>query len=766
MVSRICCTTAGRVPGLPNSIRYNERAGIQASNKIVTARSRSIFALILGAGMNCLAQQTPEPQPTVLRVDTSAVTVDVIVTDRKGHHVPGLGATDFSLFEDNTPQKIATFIPPPAHAEYSAAKGYEGTAVAVNSRAPSASPGQAAPPQLITLVIDIGDLQFEHLKQACTAASRFTEKTIAAGNSVAVYAVDTSLHLAVPFTNDRQRAVGVLEKIGNRVPFGRLTASEGALTQTSIADLLTSIHPLPESATGKGTRNTPERMLQEEINREAMQDMKMAQSWLVIASSFQARAVFMALRALALGYRTLPGRKSVVVFSGGFPHSKLAEAEMQAVIDAANRANVAIYVIDAAGLNSGRSGALVGAQMQRPDITDGSRAVQNIGDLRDKDSQAGGISRHEWAQTMGSPLYGDLGLVADKTGGFLVKDTNDPAPALDRVEHDAGEFYTLVYYPSNHTYDGAFRAIKVELSERGYKIRYRQGYWALPPGHDVMMTPAAAQLLAAVESGDRKPSFAPQLNAVVVPAPDGRFGIAAAVSMPGKLVRFDKLKGQRVAGVSLLLVARDERGELLSIQERYADVRLKPEDHAAFSSRTFNLQGHVPIPELAPVSVQAIVRFADGTLGISERENLRPVPASLKLRLTNLLLSDHQEDSECPTDPLNPLCVKGVRISMPAQPQFARTTPLLIYFGMLGLEVGDDQRPALSVSFRLGSEDALKPVKAEKLFITPGSTPNTFLALGSFDLRALQPGKYTLEMTAEDKIQHAQAKETTAFFVQ
>jgi len=32
---------------------------------------------------------------------------------------------------------------------------------------PSASTEQAVPPQLITLVIDTGDMQFEHLKQAC-----------------------------------------------------------------------------------------------------------------------------------------------------------------------------------------------------------------------------------------------------------------------------------------------------------------------------------------------------------------------------------------------------------------------------------------------------------------------------------------------------------------------------------------------------------------------------------------------------------------------
>src|SRR5256885_289419 len=62
---------------------------------------------------------------------------------------------------------------------------------------------------------------------------------------------------------------------------------------------------------------------------------------------------------------------------------------------------------------------------------------------------------------------------------------------------------------------------------------------------------------------------------------------------------------------------------------------------------------------------------------------------------------------------------------LPAQ---TRATPLLIYFGMLGLELGDNQRPALSVSFRLGFGDAFKSVNAEKLFITAGSTPNSFLA--------------------------------------
>ena len=722
-----------------------------------------VCLLILCGGAGCLAQQQPE---LVIKTESAAVAVDVIVTDHKGRHVQGLSSGDFKLYEDNTPQRIASFLPPPARAEVRHAAG---SPVATTQQAATTAQSAAGPPQLITLVIDTGDLQFEHLKQACVAASKFAERTIGAGNLVAVYWVDTSLHLAAPFTEDRQRVADVLDKLGRRAPFGRLSAREGQLTETGVADLLASIRPVPgppPAAGGKTGRATSEQLLQEELNREANEEMKMAMSWQVIASSFQARAVFMALRALAVGYRSLPGRKSVVVFSGGFPHSKLAESEMQGVIDAANRANVAIYIIDASGLNSARRGGLMSADKQTPDITDGREAVQNIAKLRDKDSQSGGINRFEWAQTLGSDLRGDLGLVAEKTGGFLVKDTNDFGPGLDRVEEDASEFYTLVYYPSNRNYDGAFRSIKVELAERGYHVRYRQGYWALPPGREVMMTPAGAQLLAAVESGERKPSFAPQLNAAMVTTPQGRFAVSAAISMPGKLVRFDKGKDQFAAAVTVLLVARDAQGQLLSAHERYADVTLGRREREEFSAKTFNLQGHVPIPELEPVSVQAMVRFADGTVGVSERKQIEPAPGSSNLRATSLVLSDREEDSECSDDPMDPLCVKGVRLSLPAQPQFARSTKLWVFFSLLGVSLDDAQRPGIGLAFRLGSGGTLSRFTPAQVQASRSSGPHSYTVLAAFDLQALEPGKYTLEMTAQDTIQGARASERAEFAVE
>ena len=48
-------------------------------------------------------------QDTAIRVDVQQVLVPVVVTDKKGHHVSGLRAADFQIFEDGARQDIASF---------------------------------------------------------------------------------------------------------------------------------------------------------------------------------------------------------------------------------------------------------------------------------------------------------------------------------------------------------------------------------------------------------------------------------------------------------------------------------------------------------------------------------------------------------------------------------------------------------------------------------------------------------------------------------
>jgi len=723
----------------------------------MTARLAVTFVLLSWTAMVCLTQETARPQrEPVMRVEATAVVVDVIVTDRKGHHVPVLTASDFRLYEDNSPQTIESFTPPAARTgpqrvdDRGATSAAEASSLTVQKDLAATKP--ARPAQLITVVIDLGDLHPESLKRACAATAKFAEKTIADGNLIAIYWVDTSLHLGLPFTRDRQKALEVIESLKTRLPSGRFTAVERERTQDELDEMKNESTDMP---TNPGAGPAPPDPMAHARD--------MLRSWITTANALQARTVFVALRAMALAYRDLPGRKSVVVFSEGFLQALDGGPEIEAVIDATNRANVAIYVMDASGMTLGGLDGKDTMSVKRR--TYDNQFGRDIGEGRGG-RVAGGLGEFDWMQTLGSDPHGDLGSIANATGGFLIKDTNDLGPALDRVEDDASEFYTLVYSPSNRNYDGAFRKIKVELAERGYRLRYRQGYWALPPGRAIMMTPAAAQLLAAVESGERKLSFAPQLNAVLVQASDGRFGVSAAVSMLGKLVRFDKLKDQYVAGVTVLLIARDVEGQLLAVHERYGDVRLKSKEHEEFSSRTFNLQGNVLIPELQPTILQAIVRFADGTVGVSGRQTVDPGRGSSSLRLTSLVLSDRQTNTPCSPSPMEPLCVQGARILLPAQPEFARSTTMTVYCSVLGVSLDASQKPHLGISFSLRSGDTVSPLKATQLIATPGNVPHAYLVMAAFNLRALQPGKYKMEMTAEDKFHPERAIETAEFAVQ
>jgi len=69
-----------------------------------------------------------------------------------------------------------------------------------------------------------------------------------------------------------------------------------------------------------------------------------------VEADFAARTVMLALKDLAKSLSTVPGRKTLVMLTAGFPLNAERESELPAVINACNKANVAVYPIDVRGL--------------------------------------------------------------------------------------------------------------------------------------------------------------------------------------------------------------------------------------------------------------------------------------------------------------------------------------------------------------------------------------------------------------------------------
>lgn len=199
-----------------------------------------------------------------LKVEAPSVVVDVIATDGKGRHVSGLTAEDFRVYEDGSLQRIVTFVPPAQRTEplVPTPPNVEAKAPApVQAPSAAAQPGQAETPaesardaqqlantRFITLVIDLGDIQPGNLMRIRQAARDYLRHHVAAEDFVSIYWIDASLHMGLPYSQDKDEAVRTVEKICQRILTGRLTATARIETQQEIDELRSRLYGLASAA--------------------------------------------------------------------------------------------------------------------------------------------------------------------------------------------------------------------------------------------------------------------------------------------------------------------------------------------------------------------------------------------------------------------------------------------------------------------------------------------------------------------------------------
>jgi VWFA-related protein len=731
----------------------------------------ALLASASGPSANPAERDQNPPPPGTIRVQAPSVVVDVIVTDKKGQPATGLTAADFKLFENNEEQKIVTFVPPVRTTEKPSQENIAAKAPAAPATQSEREARSVAEIHFITLVLDLGDLQPGHIKRACDAAAAYVRKDVAAEDLVAVYFVDQSLHLALAFTFDKRQVLATFNRLSGHTSEGRITTTQRQETQQEIDELNQEIYGLnASSALGVGaTAAAPATGSQAaggsaagaqaaEIQMEKI-ELATLMKFLWSQSTVQARAVLLALRAIAQAYQSLPGRKNVVLFSEGFLHSPDALPELQAVIDAANRANVAFYVIDAAGL----AAESYDASNAMPPDPGGTRDAYRMANWGQYDQVSTGLHKFDWAAHLGvDSLHEDLGEVASATGGLMMKNQNDLLVGLESVDRDLREFYTLVYQPSDTNYDGAFRHIKVETLKPNVHLRYRQGYWAIPPGEEAMMTPAAAQLIAAIQNGSLKPAFAPDLNAALLVARDGKFEAPVRVSLPGRLVNLEHA-GDRYGGVAtLVLVARDHAGGLAAVHQRSLTFDLTKKQWDEFRRGKVDINARLALSQMEPIEVQAILQLPGGTVAVGNRQ-VAVSNGDGGFMLSGLLLSNDIEPAQGTADPADALRGENFQIFLPTQPRFARSDKLTVYFGIVRREAAPVERLRVSYALKSGV-DIVADLGAED--VAWGPSQDRLLVLKQFDLNALKGGQYTLEVALQNPAAHLSTSASAEFSIE
>jgi hypothetical protein len=198
------------------------------------------------------------------------------------------------------------------------------------------------------------------------------------------------------------------------------------------------------------------------------------------------------------------------------------QQKFPSVINAANRANVSIYSIDAAGLRI-QSGTAEAAR-ELNSIAGAGMAQQARGSDRGSSGPyMRSLERNEDLLRF-DPRSG-LGSLSDQTGGFLIHDTNDLVSGLRRIDDDMNGYYFLTYVPKNKEYDGRFRRISVKVARSNIEVQSRQGYYAVESIGELPMLDYEAPAIAAARNwnGASKPSSL-RSTALSYPAP-GRDGL-------------------------------------------------------------------------------------------------------------------------------------------------------------------------------------------------------------------------------------------------
>ncbi len=366
-------------------------------------------------------------QQATFKTSTQLVIETVSVKDKSGNPVEGLTAKDFTVTENGMSQEIRFFeaqkmqetVPEPIV-----------TRPVLLDKLPHSKilperPGSTKykDRRLLALYFDMTAMPVPDQVRAINAAEKFIRTQIAASDLVAIMSFEGGVvRVLQDFTDNRERMLSILQTM----IVGEAEGLEGTSNDDSASDT--------GAAFGQDDS---------EFN--------------IFNTDRQLSALQTAANMLA----QLSEKKSLIYFASGLRLNGVDnQAQLHATINAAIRAGVSFWPIDARGLV---------AEAPLGDATKGSPG--GIG-MYSGTSALAVMSNFQRSQDT-------LWSLAADTGGKAFLDNNDLGAGIRQAEKAISSYYVIGYYTSNAALDGKFRKVKVTLNNGlSASLDYRQGYYA------------------------------------------------------------------------------------------------------------------------------------------------------------------------------------------------------------------------------------------------------------------------------------------------
>jgi VWFA-related protein len=622
------------------------------------------YLLVAGTATAGLAQQPVPP------VEAELVELDAVVTDSQGRLVRDLKREDFQVFEDGKPQRLVHFLP--VEAAGAPAPGAtplpEGKPSRAGAPAPDAQEARGPGRQIVILVDDLhiaaGDLEFTQ-----RALLRFVEEFAAADDRMALVttsAVGGMRQLSLDRGALKQAIAALVQNEARVAPArgSRITPAQAELilrgdtnalalaTRALVTEPGSVLDPQansPQAALaelgvgprgmGSALSGAANQAAEQEARRQARGILNEALRFSMISLS----AIEGVLRSLA----TLPGRKVCLLVSDGFLYGAGTSEErirdLRSVIDAATRSGAVVYSLDPRGLTTGSSDASVAGSAVPPGLQE---RVDRGGELLQQET---------------------LMALANDTGGFLVRATNDLASGLQRMLEDNQAYYLMAYEPSNQKRDGRFRKIEVKLAQRsGYSVRTRRGYFAPDDSQKEKRASAAPTPGPPAAPGPPTPPLAPATPLFDAAAARGMLGgsLPAEGGIPVRLsvdyldlppqgsraivqahvdlarLDWEQAEGRQRASLDLVGSVYDASGKPVGEPfGRRAEFDLSPAEHTRALQEGLRYQHELPLGA-GRYEVRMLAREAKhGGLGGAARSLVVPDLAAGQFAISSVFLS-------------------------------------------------------------------------------------------------------------------------------
>jgi VWFA-related protein len=694
-------------------------------------RASIVLILVLAIVVGEAQQQTPQRAKDTLKEGVTAVLVDVVVRDRRGLPVRDLTAADFDVLEDGVAQTIGSFTP------------------VLESAAAGGAPPPASPPHVVSPVWERGPgiiaLVFDRLSpearrlavQAAQAHLGTKEET---PDYIGIFGIDLSLTPYAPFTRNAYALRQSLTRLGARASAGFNSAEQqeqkanadrqAAMAGGAAASATAGAGPGASGAVGTAAGEAQLAQMQSNMIRDFQ----------IMERDQQGYATTNGLFAIIGTLARIPGRKSLVLFSEGIAIPAAVQRLFLGVIDVANRANVSIYTMDAAGLRAESDQAMTRDRVNQAagfGVTTGYSVEGGGGAL------TRGLEGNE--DSLRRDPRASLGMLAQDTGGLLFNNSNNLRQGFERVETDLRNYYLVGYTPVNNTYDGRFRTIEVKVKRPGVTVAARKGYFAIRDAGGVPVNAWEAPALGALEQKPVPNAFPVRAGAMLFPE-RGRPGLVpVVVDLKTAPLTFQATADGKGYSSDFTVLVRflDGQNQVARKVSEHYELRgpIAQIERARQGEVIFYRESELPAGVYTMEAVVYDAPSGKSSVRFSTVEVPKQEPG--KLRMSSLVLIKRGEkvsEKDRRTD--NPLLVKDVILSPNLGDPVSRTSKELgFYFAVYPAQA----EPAVESAIELllnGARIAQVPMPvpaadASGRIQQVGRLPLDQLAPGTYELRAV-----------------------------